>query len=159
MAHEKSTAAYAIIETGGKQFKVRRDRRIRVPALAGQAGDRVTFDRVLYSSDGDRAAVGAPTVQGATVMGEIVGHGKDRKVVVFKVKRRHRYRRKTGHRQAYTEVAILDLALGDAGSLPAPAEPQHAALHERGDGVGRIDAPVPGDPQTGIDAQDAHATR
>jgi large subunit ribosomal protein L21 len=114
MTHEKSGVAYAIIETGGKQFKVRPERRIRVPALAGEAGDRVTFDRVLFTSDGEQASVGAPTVSGATVTGQIVGHGKSKKVVVFKVKRRHRYRRKTGHRQDYTEVAILDLALGEA---------------------------------------------
>ncbi len=116
MANEKSMpTAYAIIETGGKQFKVRPDRRIRVPSLGGEAGDRVTFDRVLFTSDGETAAVGAPTVSGATVTGEIVGHGRGKKVVVFKVKRRHRYRRKTGHRQDYTEVAILGLALGEAG--------------------------------------------
>ena len=115
MANEKSTStAYAIIETGGKQFKVRPDRRIRVPVLAGEAGDRVTFDRVLFTSNGETASVGAPTVAGATVTAEIVGHGRAKKIVVFKVKRRHRYRRKTGHRQDYTEVAIMGLALGTA---------------------------------------------
>jgi len=124
MANEKSTSsAYAVIETGGKQFKVRPNRRIRVPALGGEAGQRVTFDRVLFTSDGQTASVGAPTVSGATVTGEIVGHGRGKKVVVFKFKRRHRYRRKTGHRQDYTEVAILDLALGAAtGAASAEAE-------------------------------------
>ena len=102
---------YAIIETGGKQFKVRPDRRVRVPSLAGKVGDRVTFDRVLFASSGAGATVGAPTVDGATVTAEIVGHGRGKKVVVFKYKRRHRYRRKTGHRQGFTEVAIVDMAL------------------------------------------------
>jgi large subunit ribosomal protein L21 len=121
MAHEKPTSSvYAIIESGGKQFKVRPDRRVRVPSLQGEVGERVTFDRVLFASGGDGSSVGAPTVTGATVTGEIVGHGRGTKVVVFKYKRRHRYRKKTGHRQGYTEVAILDIAAGEVGGAQRP---------------------------------------
>jgi large subunit ribosomal protein L21 len=107
--------AYAIIETGGKQFKVRRDRRVRVPSLAGDVGERVTFDRVLYVYDGRDGAVGVPTVEGAAVTGEIVAHGRGKKVVVFTFRKRHRTRKKRGHRQDYTEVAIVDLGLGETG--------------------------------------------
>lgn len=124
---------YAIVESGGKQFKVRRDGRVRVPRLDGEVGDRVTFERVLYvaaeaSSGGDEApgSFGRPFVGGARVVGEIVRHGRGPKIVVFKYKRRHRYRRKRGHRQDFTEVAIRELALGDGG----------AAAGEGGDSAG-----------------------
>lgn len=103
---------YAIIESGGKQFKVERNRRVRVPSLAGEVGDEVTFDRVLYASDAGRVRLGSPLVEGVKVIGEIVSHGRGPKVTVFKFKRRHRFRKKQGHRQGYTEVAITGLELG-----------------------------------------------
>lgn len=111
---------YAIIESGGKQFKVRRDGRVKVPSLQGEPGDRVTFDRVLCASDGDALRVGTPHLEGVRVTGEILRHGRGKKIVVFKMKRRHRYRRKTGHRQGFTEVAITSLGLqgGDERSGP-----------------------------------------
>jgi len=121
------SSAYAIIETGGKQFKVRRDRRIRVPSLPGEVGERVTFDRVLFAFDGESTSIGAPTVEGAAVTAEIVGHGRGKKIVVFKFRRRHRTRKKTGHRQDYTEVAIVDLGLGDGGGDRAPARASRPA--------------------------------
>jgi large subunit ribosomal protein L21 len=102
---------YAIIETGGKQFRVTRDARVRVPALAGEPGDRVTFERVLFASDGESLRPGRPLVEGARVVGEIVRHGRAKKIVVFTFKRRHRFRRKRGHRQDFTEVAIREIAL------------------------------------------------
>lgn len=105
---------YAIIESGGKQFKVAPDRKVRVPSLTGEPGDRVTFDRVVFAADGDRITVGNPLVAGVTVTGEIVRHGRGPKIVVFKMKRRHRYRKKTGHRQGFTEVSITGLELGEA---------------------------------------------
>jgi large subunit ribosomal protein L21 len=119
---------YAIIESGGKQFKVRRDQRVRLPTLAGAVGDTVSFDRILYASDGEKATAGNPLLQGVKVVGEIVGHGRGRKIVVFKYKKRHRYRRKQGHRQGFTEVAIRELEL--AGARPGPGRPP-AGLEER----------------------------
>jgi large subunit ribosomal protein L21 len=120
----RELAMYAIIETGGKQFRVSPDGRVRVPSLPGSAGDRVTFERVLVVSAGaeDDLRLGNPHVAGARVVGEIVGHGRGKKITVFKYKRRHRYRRKIGHRQGYTEVAITAVELAGADREGSRAE-------------------------------------
>ena len=104
----------AIIETGGKQFAVAPNQTIRVPSMAGDPGDKVTFDRVLYAAGSDAVHVGAPHVQGASVTAEIVKHGRGKKIVVFKYKRRKRYSRKKGHRQGFTELRVtgVDMAGG-----------------------------------------------
>jgi large subunit ribosomal protein L21 len=103
---------YAIIRTGGKQFRAESGKTIRVPTLQGDAGSKVTFDDVILGSEGDKTHVGAPAVKGASVTGEIVKHGKGEKIVVFKQKRRKNYAKKQGHRQAFTEVRIKDIAFG-----------------------------------------------
>jgi large subunit ribosomal protein L21 len=103
---------YAIIRSGGKQFKAEKGKTLRLPLMAAEAGSKVTFDEVLLSSDGKSITAGAPLVKGAKVVGEVVGEGKEPKIYVFKFKRRKNYRRKTGHRQGYTEVRITDLQLG-----------------------------------------------
>jgi large subunit ribosomal protein L21 len=103
---------YAIIRAGGKQFKAEKGKTLRLPLMEAEAGSKVTFDEVLLSSDGQTIKTGAPLVQGATVTGEVIGQGKESKIYVFKFKRRKNYRRKTGHRQGYTEVRITDLKLG-----------------------------------------------
>jgi large subunit ribosomal protein L21 len=100
---------YAVIRTGGKQFRAEPGASIRVPSLVAEAGDTVTFDDVLLLSDGDSVTVGEPTVSGAEVRAEVVGHGRDRKIIVFKRKRRKGYRRKQGHRQGYTEVRVSEI--------------------------------------------------
>jgi large subunit ribosomal protein L21 len=97
--------AQAIIRTGGKQYTVNQGDLLRVEKLAGNAGDKVVFDDVLMIG-GDNPKFGAPTVSGATVEAEIVGQGRDKKVIVFKFRRRKRSRTKAGHRQAFTEVKI-----------------------------------------------------
>ena len=107
----------AIIETGGKQFAVAPQKRIRVPSLAGEPGETVTFDRVLYAADEGGVQVGAPVVEGARVTAEILCHGRGKKIVVFKYKRRKRYSRKTGHRQNFTELRVTDIAIGEAGTF------------------------------------------
>ena len=96
----------AIIETGGKQFHVAPDDTIRVPSLPGEPGESVTFDRVLYAADDGDVRFGTPKVEGARVTAEIVKHGRGKKITVFKLKRRKNYRRKQGHRQAYTEIRV-----------------------------------------------------
>jgi len=103
---------YAIIRAGGKQFRAEKGKTLRLPLMSAEAGSKVTFDEVLLSSDGQTVKAGAPLVKGAKVLGEVVGAGKERKIYVFKFKRRKNYRRKTGHRQGYTEVRITDLQLG-----------------------------------------------
>ncbi|EST13443.1 50S ribosomal protein L21 [Sporolactobacillus laevolacticus] len=96
---------YAIIETGGKQLKVEEGKSIVVEKLAAEAGDTVTFDKVLFVG-GETVKVGAPTVDGATVTAKVVEQGRDKKIIVFKFKKRKNYRRKQGHRQPFTKVVI-----------------------------------------------------
>lgn len=100
---------YAIIRTGGKQFRAEPGKTIKVPTLKAEIGEGVVFDDVLVASTDDGVQVGAPTVSGITVTGEVVDHVKDRKIIVFKWKRRKNYRRKQGHRQKYTTVRINEI--------------------------------------------------
>jgi large subunit ribosomal protein L21 len=100
---------YAIIQTGGKQFRAEPGQTIKVPSLAAEVGDQVTFDQVLLTGGDKGVDVGVPTVAGAKVTAEVIGHGKTRKVIIFKWKRRKNYRRKQGHRQGYTEVRIGEI--------------------------------------------------
>ena len=101
--------SYAIIRTGGKQYRVEPGKTYRIPSLAGDPGAKVTFSDVLLSSDGSKTHVGVPALQGASVAAEIVKHGRDEKIIVFKQKRRKNYARKQGHRQGFTEVRIGDI--------------------------------------------------
>lgn len=100
---------YAVIQTGGKQYRVEPGQTVVVEQLAGDTGDAVEFPEVLLVSDEDKVAVGRPTVDGAKVTGQIVEHGRDDKVIVYKFQRRKNYRRKYGHRQAYTAVKINEV--------------------------------------------------
>jgi len=102
---------FAVVRTGGMQFKVVPDETVRVPRLEAEEGQQVTIDEVLLLQDGDRTIVGSPTVSGARVTAEVLAHGKDKKVIVFKMKRRKDYRRTRGHRQGYTELLIKDISL------------------------------------------------
>jgi large subunit ribosomal protein L21 len=97
---------YAIVDSGGKQYKVREGEIIRVEKLTGDAGDSVSFDKILMFSDGDNVNIGTPLLEDVTVNGHIIEQGKAKKIIVFKYKRRKRYRRKNGHRQQFTAVKI-----------------------------------------------------
>jgi len=99
---------YAVIKTGGKQYRVSEGDRIRVEKLPGAVGDALDFGEVLMLG-GDKVAVGMPFVSGAKVATKIVGQGRGKKIVVFKIKRRKGYRRKAGHRQAYTELKVTGI--------------------------------------------------
>ena len=96
---------YAIIATGGKQYKVSEGDVIKVEKLGVEAGQTVTFDQVLVVSDKD-VKVGCPTVEGASVEASVVEEGKDKKIIVYKYKRKLGYHNKNGHRQLYTKVKI-----------------------------------------------------
>jgi large subunit ribosomal protein L21 len=96
---------YAIIATGGKQYKVSEGDTIKVEKLGVEAGETVTFDQILVVNNGE-LAVGCPTVAGATVTGTVVKEGKAKKVIVYKYKRKSGYHKKNGHRQAYTQIKI-----------------------------------------------------
>ena len=100
---------YAVFRTGGKQFRAELGKKIRVPSMDVEPGESTTFDDVLLASDGNEVQVGAPTVDGAKVKAEILRHGRDKKIIVFKRKRRKNYRRKQGHRQGFTEVRVDEI--------------------------------------------------
>ena len=103
---------YAIIRTGGKQYRVQPGSTLRVESLPGDAGGAIEFNEVLFGSDGTNVRTGVPYLTGAKVTGEIVKQGRGEKIVVFKFKRRKNYARKQGHRQGFTEVRIKDITLG-----------------------------------------------
>jgi large subunit ribosomal protein L21 len=97
---------YAVVATGGKQYKIKEGETLRIEKVDGNVGEAFTFDQVLMVADGEKLAVGQPMVQGASVSAHIVEQGKSKKILVFKYKRRKRYRRKQGHRQPFTAVRI-----------------------------------------------------
>ncbi len=105
---------YAIVEIGGKQFKVQKDTKVYVPRTQDDVGAEVTLDRVLLVGGGDTIHVGAPTVAGASVAATVLGHPKGDKLIVFKKKNRKGYRVKNGHRQPYTQLAIGEISVGEA---------------------------------------------
>jgi large subunit ribosomal protein L21 len=97
---------YAVIATGGKQYKVETGKTLTIEKLPGSVGDEVSFDNVLMFSDGENVKIGQPAVENATVKGRIVEQRKAKKILVFKYKRRKRFRKTQGHRQQYTSVKI-----------------------------------------------------
>ena len=113
---------YAIIETGGKQYKVQNGDQIKVEKLNAEAGSAVVFDKVLAAGEGADIKVGTPYLEGLTVEGEVVESGKGDKVIIFKYKSKKDYRKKQGHRQPYTLVEIKALA----GEKAAPMKEEPA---------------------------------
>jgi len=99
---------YAVIKTGGKQYRVSEGDRLRVEKLEGAKGDSIELSEVLMLG-GERVAIGTPTIAGAKVSAEILAQGLGKKVIVFKMRRRKRYRRKNGHRQPYTELRVTGI--------------------------------------------------
>lgn len=97
---------YAVVSTGGKQYRVQEGEILRVEKLEGEVGAPVSFDSVLMFSDGENVTLGRPMLDGAVVSGHIVQQGKEKKVIAFKYRRRKHSRRKVGHRQMFTAVKI-----------------------------------------------------
>jgi large subunit ribosomal protein L21 len=120
---------YAVVNTGGKQYKVRQGEVLRVEKLSGEVGSPVTFDRVLMFSDGENVSIGQPVLDGISVEGHIVEQGKAKKIIVFKYKRRKRFRRKKGHRQEFTAVQI-DSINAKGTKAAKGAEPEAEAKAE-----------------------------
>ena len=117
---------YAVIETGGKQYRVQEGDVITIEKLDAEAGKKVEFDKVLVLSDDNGLKVGTPYLEGAKVVGKVVENGKGQKIVIFKYKNKKDYRKKQGHRQPYTMVEINDL--GGVEKKPAKkAEPKAEA--------------------------------
>ncbi len=100
---------YAVIKTGGKQYRVAQGDEVKVERLSGEVGDSVTFDKVLFTSDGEDVKVGQPFVENTKVVGKITCQDKDKKVIVGKYKKRKGYRRKNGHRQEFSLVRINEI--------------------------------------------------
>ncbi|MCE5273117.1 50S ribosomal protein L21 [bacterium] len=119
---------YAIAKSGGKQFKIEQNSKVRVPTLKAAVGDTVRLDSILLLSHGDTVAVGAPFVEGAYAEAHVVRHGRAAKIRIIKYKRRKNYRRTIGHRQGYTEL-LID-AIMEQGAAAAVEEPKEAQSAE-----------------------------
>lgn len=100
---------FAIVKTGGKQYKVQKDDVIKVEKLDAKAGDKINLDEVLFVSNDGKTTIGEPTVKGASVEAEVIAQDRAPKIIVFKKKRRQNYRRKKGHRQDITVLRIKDV--------------------------------------------------
>jgi len=125
---------YAIIETGGKQHRVREGESIDVERLDGEVGDQVFFDRVMLAGDEAGVEVGRPLLEGARVVGSITGQERGGKIIVFKFKRRKGYRRKNTHRQLFTRVRIDQIELKNGTerkAVPEKTKPKAAAAQAR----------------------------
>ena len=101
---------YAVIKTGGKQYRVASGEKLKIEQLAADVGAEIVIDEVLMVADGEKIALGTPLVAGASVKAKIVSHGRGDKVHIFKMRRRKHYRKSQGHRQNYTEIEILGIA-------------------------------------------------
>ena len=101
---------YAVIKTGGKQYRVVQGERLKVEKLEAEVGAKVTLDQILMVADGDKITIGSPVVKGASVKATVVSHGRGDKVMIFKFRRRKHYRKTQGHRQSFTEIKIEAIA-------------------------------------------------
>ena len=101
---------YAVIKTGGKQYRVSAGEKLKIERIAADVGQEIVLDQVLLVADGDALKMGAPLIAGAQVKARVLEHGRGEKVRIFKLNRRKHYRRSQGHRQNYTEIEILGIA-------------------------------------------------
>jgi large subunit ribosomal protein L21 len=119
---------YAVIKTGGKQYKVEAGATLKVEKLLGEVGSKVVIDKVLMINDGENTTIGAPLITGATVNATVVSHGRADKVMIFKFRRRKHYRKTQGHRQSFTEILINDIGGKAAVAKPAAAPKAEAKV-------------------------------
>ena len=111
---------YAIVEIAWLQYKVQKDQRVYVHRLEGNEGDKVKFDRVFLAEQKSTVTVGAPVIEGASVIASILTHVKADKVIIFKKKRRKGYEKKTGHRQPMTQITVTDIQLSPSKKITPP---------------------------------------
>ncbi|UCD38189.1 MAG: 50S ribosomal protein L21 [Fidelibacterota bacterium] len=123
---EKTDNGYAIVDIGGKQFRVTAGQELKVPHTHGESGTNLKLDRVLAFNDGGTTQFGNPTVTGATVDATILDHGRGRKITVFKFRRRKGYRVKAGHRQEYSILRINDIKVAAPKAAPKATEKKPA---------------------------------
>jgi large subunit ribosomal protein L21 len=105
---------YAVVKTGGKQYRITAGETIQVEKLEGNPGDQVVLDQVLLVGAGEDLSLGRPVLDGARVLAEIAGQGRHRKVTIYKYRRRKRYHKKAGHRQCYTALRITSIEKGES---------------------------------------------
>ena len=103
----------AVIRTGGKQYIVSPNQKIKIEKINKKEGQEVNFDEVLLLQKGKKVEIGNPLVKGAKAVGKIIGHGRGKKIIIFKYKAKTRYKKKAGHRQPFTEVEITKITSGD----------------------------------------------
>ena len=103
---------YAVIQTGGKQYRVAEGETLRVEKLPASPGDKLSFSPLLFADDGGNVQIGRPNISGIKVEAEVLEEGRGKKIVIFKYKRRKSYRRKTGHRQPFTALKIVSIQAG-----------------------------------------------
>jgi large subunit ribosomal protein L21 len=106
----KGKNMYAVVKTGGKQYRVSAGEKLRIEQIAAEVGQEIVLDQVLAVADGDNVRMGTPLVSGARVSAKVLAHGRGDKVHIFKMRRRKHYRKSQGHRQNYTEIQILGIA-------------------------------------------------
>ena len=121
---------YAVIKTGGKQYKVEAGATLKVEKLLGEVGSKVVIDKVLMIADGENTTIGAPLIAGATVNATVVSHGRADKVMIFKFRRRKHYRKTQGHRQSFTEIQIGEILAAGASTAVKPAKAKAAKAAE-----------------------------
>ena len=143
---------YAVVTTGGKQYRVEPGSELEVERLSGDAGSSVTFDRVLLVGDGEAVTIGTPTVEGATVSGTVLGEALGPKLIIFKFKQKATYRRKNGHRQHLTRVRIDEINASGKKAKADKADkadkaPKAEAAAKSTDSADAAEAPAPEKPK------------
>ncbi|MTI17752.1 50S ribosomal protein L21 [Rhodobacteraceae bacterium RKSG542] len=129
---------FAVIKTGGKQYRVAANDLLKIEKVSAEAGETVVFDEVLIVGSETETTIGAPIVEGASVAAEVVEQGRDRKIIIFKKRRRQNSRRRNGHRQSFTTVKITDILTGGAKPAAKAAAPKAEAAVEGADDLKKL---------------------
>ena len=114
---------YAIVNISGKQYKATQGAKLRIPRQSGESGAKLSFEEILLINKGDRTQIGEPNVVGAKITATILNHGRERKILIYKKKRRKGYQRKNGHRQWYTDIEVQNIHLSATKKKAAPKKP------------------------------------
>ncbi len=140
---------YAVIKTGGKQYRVREGDTLRVEKLAAEAGAKVQFDQVLMIGEGDQVKIGAPFLAGSQVSATVIAQGRADKIKIVKFKRRKNYLRRKGHRQAFTEVEIIKIggATKAAAAKPEAKSTREPQVESKAKAAAQVDAKAKAEPK------------
>ena len=114
---------YVIVNISGKQYKATQGAKLRIPRQSGESGAKLSFEEILLINNGDSTQIGEPNVVGAKITATILNHGRERKILIYKKKRRKGYQRKNGHRQWYTDIEVQNIHLSATKKKAAPKKP------------------------------------